>query len=271
MTINSNESVKVAEDEEQQQQVEVVEEEEQNQEKEKKIFTVEILKEIKEAQQQHGLRHLDYQRYRSYCSRRLQRLRKTLNFQCRGNNTRRYLKREIDIQVCEDSKILLIPLFQAERAWAYAMQLKQEANTKPRKRFHLANRLRKAAKIAAELEKLSDSERCDARTKLEAQGYNSLIQGQFCFEAHKWKESLAHFTVSKKIYEKLSAALKGDDSQIFYSVKVEEITPNIRYCNYNLGDESAKKDLIDMKFKTEAGSELARKSTSSSRRRKRNR
>jgi len=41
--------------------------------------------------------------------------------------------------------------------------------------------------------------------------------------------------------------------------KVEEILPNIRYCNYNLGDESAKKDLLAMKMKTETGSELAEK------------
>lgn len=32
----------------------------------------------KDAQQQHGLRHGDYQRYRGYCSRRLRRLRKVL-------------------------------------------------------------------------------------------------------------------------------------------------------------------------------------------------
>lgn len=57
----------------------------------------------------------------------------------------------------------------AERAWGYAMQLKQEANTEPRKRFHLVGRLRKASKIANELETLCESTKCDARTKLEAQ------------------------------------------------------------------------------------------------------
>jgi len=44
------------------------------------IYTLPLLKIIKETQQQHGLRHGDYQRYRTYCSRRLQRLRKVLNF-----------------------------------------------------------------------------------------------------------------------------------------------------------------------------------------------
>ena len=55
----------------------------------------------------------------------------------------------------------------------------------------------------------------------------------------------------------MSAALKGDEAQVFYTQKVDEITPNIRYCNYNLGDESAKKDLVDMKLKSATGSGLA--------------
>lgn len=58
---------------------------------------------------------------------------------------------------------------EAERAWSYAMQLKQEANTEPRKRFHLMSRLRKAAKHGEQLEKLCESPRVDAKTKLEAQ------------------------------------------------------------------------------------------------------
>lgn len=66
-------------------------------------------------------------------------------------------------------RFLHIPLMMAERAWGYAMQLKQEANTEPRKRFHLISRLKKASKIALALEALCDSPKCDARTKLEAQ------------------------------------------------------------------------------------------------------
>ena len=57
----------------------------------------------------------------------------------------------------------------------------------------------------------------------------------------------------------MSNALNCDDSQTFYLQKVEEINPNIRYCNYILGDETAKKDLMDMKLKSGTGSELAEK------------
>ena len=57
----------------------------------------------------------------------------------------------------------------------------------------------------------------------------------------------------------MSTTLKGDDSQVYYLQKVEEINPNIRYCNYILGDETAKKDLMNMKLKSGTGSELAEK------------
>jgi signal recognition particle subunit SRP68 len=158
-------------------------------------FTIEILKVIKESQQQHGLRHLDYQRYRSYCTSRLRRVRKTLHFVC--GNMRKFQKREINPEDITDSKFLLLPLFSAERAWSFAMQLKQESNNEPRKKFHMINKLKKATKYSSELEKLSQSNKFDARTKLEAQGYNSLILGQFFFETQKWKESLSHFNIAK--------------------------------------------------------------------------
>jgi len=64
----------------------------------------------------------------------------------------------------------MLPLIDAERAWAYAMQLKSEANTEPRKRFHMISRLRKAVQHATMLDRLcNDSGVFDARTKLEVE------------------------------------------------------------------------------------------------------
>jgi len=44
----------------------------------------------------------------------------------------------------------------AERAWSYAMQLRQESNTEPRKKFHLVSRLRKATSYALHLQTLCE-------------------------------------------------------------------------------------------------------------------
>ena len=49
-------------------------------------------------------------------------------------------------------RYLQIILVRAERAWAYAMDLKQFANTESRKQVHLKAKLKKAVQYAEELE-----------------------------------------------------------------------------------------------------------------------
>lgn len=73
---------------------------------------------------------------------------------------RHYKRRDVTIAHLEDSKAdvryLEICVMLTERAWAYAMQLRQESNTEPRKRFHLIKRLRKAAALSLVLEALTN-------------------------------------------------------------------------------------------------------------------
>ncbi|XP_004394369.1 PREDICTED: signal recognition particle subunit SRP68 isoform X2 [Odobenus rosmarus divergens] len=172
-------------------------------------LSLEILQIIKESQQQHGLRHGDFQRYR----------------------------------------YLLLVLMDAERAWSYAMQLKQEANTEPRKRFHLLSRLRKAVKHAEELERLCESNRVDAKTKLEAQAYTAYLSGMLRFEHQGWKAAIEAFNKCKTIYEKLASAFT-EEQAVLYNQRVEEISPNIRYCAYNIGDQSAISELMQMRLRS---------------------
>lgn len=115
-----------------------------------------VLHMIKEAQQQHGLRHGDYQRYRGYCTRRIRRLRKALKFP--QGDRRHFRKRDVTIQQINgkgsDEKFIHIPLISSERAWAYAMQLRQEANTEPRKKFHLVSKLKRACFYSLQMQEL---------------------------------------------------------------------------------------------------------------------
>lgn len=213
-----------------------------------KIITIEVLRLIRDAQQQHGLRHGDYQRYRGYCTRRIGRLRKALKLP--QGDKRHYKKRDVGVELIEaknaDERFLHIPLMLSERAWSYAMQLRQEANTEPRKRFHLVNKLRKALVYAQQLKELCGSKICDARTKLEAEAYVAWIQGTLNFELAKWKaaaESLKHAQV---VYENLLNALP-EEEQTLYRAKVDELTPSLRYCAYNIGDGASMNDLIEMR------------------------
>lgn len=217
---------------------------------------LEILQIIKESQQQHGLRHGDYQRYRGYCSRRLRRLRKTLGFKM--GNRHKFVGKKVTVEMLSDNRYLLLVLMEAERAWSYAMQLKQEANTEPRKRFHLLARLRKAAKHSEKLEKLCESPRVDAKTKLEAQAYTAYLTGMVEFELQEWKLAMEAFNKCKTIYEKLASAFT-EELAVLYRQRVDEISPNIRYCAYNIGDQNAINDLMQMRLTGGGGGMMAEK------------
>ncbi|NXU57157.1 SRP68 protein, partial [Turnix velox] len=211
------------------------------------LFRGGFLQIVKESQQQHGLRHGDFQRYRGYCSRRLRRLRKTLNFKM--GNRHKFTGKKVTEEILSDNRYLLLILMDAERAWSYAMQLKQEANTEPRKRFHLLSRLRKAVKHAEELERLCESNRVDAKTKLEAQAYTAYLTGMLRFEHQEWKAAMEAFNKCKTIYEKLANAFT-EEQAVLYNQRVEEISPNIRYCAYNIGDQSAMNELMQMRLRS---------------------
>lgn len=115
-----------------------------------------VLRLIRDWQQQHGIRFGDYQRYRGYCTRRLGRLRKVLKLP--QADKRHFKKRDVTTGHLTgpkaDIRYLHVPLMMAERAWAFAMALRQESNTEPRKRFHLINKLRKSCFYALQLQEL---------------------------------------------------------------------------------------------------------------------
>ncbi|KAH0953074.1 hypothetical protein HN011_002306 [Eciton burchellii] len=212
--------------------------------KEPKVYSLEILRIIKEAQQQHGLRHGDYQRYRGYCSRRLRRLRKVLKVP--QGDRRHFKKRDITSVMVSEDKFLQVPLMMAERAWSYAMQLRQESNTELRKKFHLISRLKKAATYSSQLQDLIESVNCDARTKLEAQAYVAWMNGSLQFELQLWKQAMENLQKAQVVYGNLASALP-EMEQIVYKARVEELAPSLRYCAYNIGDTSAMDDLMQMR------------------------
>ncbi|XP_041978514.1 signal recognition particle subunit SRP68 [Aricia agestis] len=212
-------------------------------------LSLEIFRLTKDAQQQHGLRHGDYQRYRGYCSRRIRRLRKVLKIP--QGDRRHYRRRDVTATHLTGSnaenRLLCIPLLQAERAWAHAMQLRQEANTEPRKKFHLTSRLKKACTHANTLLELCEkSGACDARTTLEAGAYAAWLQGVLLLELRQWRAAAESLTRAQLVLDNLCTALP-DDERIVYKQKVDELKPSLRYCAYNIGDASAAGDLLAMR------------------------
>lgn len=139
-------------------------------------------------------------------------------------------------------RMLIIPLCLAERAWSYAMQLKQEKNEAPRKRFHLVRRLKKASDHAQRFEKLChDPESpCTDSTKLEATAYAAYITGAYQVERELWKEAKDNLNKSLDIYFKLSVSIRNDDILEHYRQRIDELRASLRYCTFNLADQDTK-------------------------------
>lgn len=216
-----------------------------------------VLQLIKEAQSQHGLKHGDFHRYRGYCARRLRRIRKSLGYsQSSGARHRStFVKKKVTSDLVANAvkskkdpiRYLYIPLMDAERCWAYAMDLKQEANTEPRKRFHLIRKLRKAVVHTQELEELTNDEvnACDAKTKLETQAYNAYMNGILYFETEQWSKASEFLKKSQAIYVKL-CEVADDEALKCYQQKVDELKPTLRYCAFNIGEQGIKpQEFID--------------------------
>jgi len=110
----------------------------------------------------------------------------------------------------------------------------------------MINRLRKARKYGEQLDSLcADSEKVDARTKLETKAYHCWLTGTLHFETGKWAEAQAMLTQARTIYESLSQAVGEEEGNLFRQ-KMDEITAPLRYCAYNSGDAS-RADLIALR------------------------
>jgi signal recognition particle subunit SRP68 len=218
-------------------------------------FTVTILRLIKDSQAQNGLRHNDYQRYRQYCSRRLHRLRRSLNFK---HGKKRYQKKLLTADLVTDERFLHIPLVAAERCWSYAMQLKEEMVEQPRKKHHMVQKMNKAARCAYELLKLC-KERADERTQLEAEAYAAFMFGNVLLEKERWKQAQMSFVKARNAYSELARLVpssedKAADTQKMFASMSDELTPSIMYCQYNAkkhgggamdADDAALKELLE--------------------------
>jgi signal recognition particle subunit SRP68 len=91
---------------------------------------------------------------------------------------------------------LHIPLMLAERAWALAMQLKEEWQEAPedhaRLKFHAIRRLVKATRWTGQLQQLAAAT-AQPRTMLEADAYHAFMTGNVALDKENWADALKHF------------------------------------------------------------------------------
>lgn len=209
------------------------------------MVKVEIIATIKSSQSQNGLKHSDYLRYRRFCTKKLRHLRKSLKF-LYGHG--KFEKKLITPDLCEDSRYILLILFSAERAWSYAMQLRQHISSHPSAvgKRHLLTRLRKAFKWSEHLENIVNAVG-DVKSTLEAQAYKSVMQGNLELECQHWEQARDSFLNAQAVYIKLSTVVDSIEA-VAIQQKLAHVQPMIKYCLHQIGHEISTEELLELKF-----------------------
>lgn len=104
-----------------------------------------------------------------------------------------------------DPRVLEILLFDAERAWAYAMELKSSASQEPRKKHHSIKRLIRASQIAQKLTRLvhdvvqgrEGANPKQVYTILSIEAYEKVMTGYVHLERQHWSEAMTCFSSAK--------------------------------------------------------------------------
>jgi len=124
----------------------------------------------------------------------------------------------------------------AERAWAYAMDIKNEIeqDNAPNKRNHMIRRLAKACVHANEVLEIAKA-CCDTRSQFEAEAYSAWMCGTLHLERGKdWGKALSHFHhASSLLNELFKVSVYDQRTNIRYLL--EQVEPAVRFCEYQLG------------------------------------
>lgn len=203
---------------------------------------------LRSLQLQHGLRHGDYQRYRHYVTRRLARLRKAGKATHKGGKA--FATKDVHTlasvggdPAAVKMEHLLLLLLNAERAWAFAMQVKQDAASNQHmpsyQRAHLLRRLRRAAVWATRLQGLvgEASGHVTKRTSLEVAAYAGWMAAGVDVEQEQWEAALGKLRTAHSILSQLGEVGSAEEQDLFSS-KAEEVMQSARFCQYNLGEGS---------------------------------
>jgi len=174
---------------------------------------LDVLKYLKRQQQRNGLKDGQYIRYHHYCTRRLHRIRTLLKLLQATNKPKSYKRRDVAAKECATVDHLTLPLVQAERAWAYALEMQAEQsaedNYKNTRRLHIVRRLAKAAAHARAALALAQST-ASAATQLQTQAYADWLSGCHKLETEDWAAAAALFTRADAVLKQVAAVADLD-------------------------------------------------------------
>jgi len=170
-----------------------------------KRFSLQVFKIIKRLQTRSGVKDRQYKRHHRSCTKAITNTRRAVKLcQSQGQGRAARFKRvAITPENCSSPLHLSIPLLEAERAWAHAMELQSEiTEMNKRKRQHMNRRFARAAHAARRFLHLANM-RGDVSTQLQAQVYEGFIRGSLNLQKENWKGAVAAFTPALRICEAL--------------------------------------------------------------------
>lgn len=179
---------------------------------------LEVFRTVEYFQQNNGVSFDDYERYRRFLTRKLQRVRKNkqIKFTTKMGGKNKVTKlRDVLEETRKDEKLKITPLhlhlylLQSERAWSFAMQLKQDIQndgvSNGVRRRHLVSRLKKSsfwAKKLVEVCKLVGNE----NSIKESEAYEAVMTGTYLVETADLVQAFEYFSRATKLFVDLIAA-----------------------------------------------------------------
>ncbi|PIA15283.1 hypothetical protein COEREDRAFT_16169 [Coemansia reversa NRRL 1564] len=191
-----------------------------------------IFEYVHTARQTHGIRVQDYQRYRRYCTHRLHSVRKAIKLQ--QGTSKAFRKQDVTADMASKPEHVEVLLLQAERAWAYAMELREQytRTEEPRQHQHVVRRLRAACKAARQLTNIAPRF-CDRRTALTAAAYWLQLQSQLSFETEQWEAALDCAALSRIVSDQLTRD-SGAQLYALSQAMVAALDPIVRLAAYRV-------------------------------------
>ncbi|KAK4052428.1 signal recognition particle subunit srp68 [Microbotryomycetes sp. JL201] len=200
-----------------------------------------LFKLVNEARATYGLRHSDYARYHAHCTAKVHHLRKSANLvQTTSNKNKKFTRKEITADGVSSQKHLQILLFETERAWAHAQEVKAAASnpqTLTGSRKHFIKRLAKAVGRAQQLNQVVaslSSTKISSYQRGQVTAYFLTMKGLHDFEKGRHEAGVKTLSVAHELLIKLSETASSAHDQALANEMIDEVEPMLRFCAYKL-------------------------------------
>eukprot|EP00760_Papus_ankaliazontas_P011166 PhM_4_TR14667/c0_g1_i1/m.35537/K03107/SRP68; signal recognition particle subunit SRP68 len=201
-------------------------------------FHIDILRQLYDIQQQHGLRNDDYARYRNYLTRRLERLYHSLGM---THGKGKFQKRPITAESVTDPRHIVVVMLWVERAWAHTQDRLRDITLNPqiakRARHHVRSRTSKCVELVSQLRALAD-QFCDENTKAQITAYQLDMLGRSAQANEQHAEAKKMFSEAHNAYAALRSSTSEEDWPVIV-MRLQQLEECHRHAVHCLGGSSS--------------------------------